>query len=317
MNWLEFSVTTDSETAEAVVQLFNAYGHGGAVVEIPMDCFEHELPAADPPGTVIVKTYLPEDAGAGDARRRLEEGLWHLAQISPIPEPAIRELAEVEWAEAWKQHYHLLRVGQRTVIVPAWEEYSAAPGEATIRLEPGMAFGTGLHPSTRLCLEALEAHLLPGSAVLDIGTGSGILAIAAAKLGAGSVLALDNDPVAVAVAEENAASNDVAGRVVVRRGSLPNEAPAGWAVGPFWEEGPLCLLDDGQYDLVVVNILAPVIMGMAAALSARLAPSGQLIAAGIIDDQAEAVARALQTHGLLVTARTQEQDWVCLVARRR
>ena len=176
-----------------------------------MDCFEYELAAAPPPSTVIVKTYLPLDGTAGEAQRRLEEGLWHLGQIYPIPDPVIRELAEEDWAEAWKQQYHLLRVGRRIVIVPAWEAYAPAPGEVVIRLEPGMAFGTGLHPTTRLCLEALEAHLAPGCTVLDVGTGSGVLAIAAAKLGARSVLALDADPVAVSVARENVALNGVAG----------------------------------------------------------------------------------------------------------
>lgn len=316
MDWLEFSVTTDSEVAEAVVELFNRYSRGGAVVETPVDCFEHELPAAHPPPEVIVKAYLPVDGYAHEAQQHLEEGLWHLRQICPISELAVRELAEEDWAEAWKQQYHRLRAGQRTVIVPAWEEYAPAPGEAVIRLEPGMAFGTGLHASTRLCLEALEAHLAPGCTVLDVGTGSGVLAIAAAKLGARSVLALDTDPVAVTVAEENAALNGVGDQVSLRHGSLPDHVPNGWAPTPSSTNRTPYLLQTGHFDLVLVNILAPVIVAMAPALAARLAPAGRIIAAGLIESQERSVVDALQANELQVAERTQEQDWVCLVAQR-
>jgi ribosomal protein L11 methyltransferase len=318
VDWLEISVSTDSEAAEAVVELFNRYGRGRAVVETAVDCFEYELEEAGPPQAVVVKTYLALDDGAAELRQRLEEGLWHLRQIYPLPEPLIRHMREEDWAEAWKQQYHLLRVGQRTVIVPAWEVYDAAPGEVVIRLEPGMAFGTGLHPTTRLCLEALERHLPPGGTVLDVGTGSGILAIAAAKLGAGPVLALDADPVAVDVARENVAANGVAERVAVRHGTL-----AGGDTLPRYlnldsgaeRQQRLEVLDSGRFDLILVTILAPVISGMAAALVARLAPGGRLIAAGLIDSQEQEVVDALGARGLGTVERTQEKDWVSLVAQ--
>lgn len=310
MKWLEFSVTTDGEAAEAVVELFNRYVQGQAVIETPVDCFEYELPTTVPPSTVVVKTYLPLDGGAAGIQQRLEQGLWHLGQIYPLPEPVLRELAEEDWAEAWKQQYHLLRAGRRIVIVPAWEEYEPVPGEIVVYLEPGMAFGTGLHPTTRLCLEALEAHLAPGGTVLDVGTGSGVLAIAAAKLGARLVLALDADPVAVTVAEENVQRNGTAAQVAVRHGSLP-----GGDVVPrhFLIDGTLDLLTAGSYDLVLVNILAPVIRGMAEALAARAAPGGRLITAGLIETQEADVTLALQGQGLQVIERTQEKDWVALV----
>jgi ribosomal protein L11 methyltransferase len=313
LDWLEFSVTTDGEAAEAVVELFNRYGRGGAAVETPVDCFEHELEERSTLAGVIVKAYLPLDGTATEARRRLEEGLWHLSRIYPIPEPVVRELAEQDWTEAWKQQFHLLRIGRRTVIVPAWEVYEPGPGEIVIRLEPGMAFGTGLHPTTRLCLAALESHLAKDSAVLDVGTGSGVLAIAAAKLGARSVFALDADPVAVAVAQENVTANGVAGRVIVWHGSL-----SGGDVVPkhFTEGSELELLESGTFDLVLVNILAPVIVGMAPALVARLAPGGRLIAAGLIEHQEAEVVRALEAQGLQIVHRTQEKDWVALAARR-
>ena len=314
MKWLEFSVTTDGEAAEAVVELFNRYGQGRAVVETPLDCFEYELAQACQPADVIVRTYLPLDGGAAESRRRLEEGLWHLRQIYPFAEPDIRELAEEDWTEAWKAQYHLLRFGQRTVIVPAWEAYEPAPGEIVIGLEPGMAFGTGLHPTTRLCLEALERHLMPDCTVLDVGTGSGILAIAAAKLGARAVLALDADSVAVTVAQENAATNGVGDRVTVWHGSLPGggEIPGYYAA----TEAPK-LVKAGRFDLVLINILAPVIVGMAPALAARLGPGGRVIAAGLIESQEADVAGALHGQGLEIVERAQEKDWVLLVLQRR
>jgi ribosomal protein L11 methyltransferase len=313
VKWLEVSVTIDGEAAEAVVELFNRHGQGSAVIEVPVDCFEHEMADAPSPSTVIVKTYLPVDGAAGAARRRLEEGLWHLQQIYPMPAPSFRELAEEDWAEAWKQHYHLLPIGQRTVIVPAWEDFESEPGQIVVRLEPGMAFGTGLHPTTRLCLEALEQQLEPGYTVLDVGTGSGVLAIAAAKLGARSVLALDADPVAVDVARENVDLNGVADRVTVRHGSLPGGDVVPWR---FSGDGRLHLLEAGRFDVVLVNILAPVISGMAPALQARLAPRGWLICAGLIENQEHDLVGVLTAQGLRIVERAQEKDWVCLVAQR-
>lgn len=312
LDWLEVSITTDGEAAEAVVELFNRYGRGHAVVETPVDCFEYELSTSPPPSTVIVKTYLLCDGSEVAARRRLEEGLWHLGQVYPIPDPVVRSVREEDWAEAWKQQYHLQRIGQRTVIVPAWEEYEAAPNEIVIRLEPGIAFGTGLHPTTRLCLRLLEEHAVPGIDVLDVGTGSGILAIAAAKLGARSVVALDADVAAVNVARENVAMNNASERVSVRHGTL-----SGGDAVPlnFVPDSSLQLLDKGWFDLVLINILAPVIISVAAGLVARLAPAGRVIAAGLIESQEVEVTNALRAVGLGIVERVQEKDWIALVAQ--
>jgi ribosomal protein L11 methyltransferase len=314
LDWLEISVTTDSEAAEAVVELFNRHGHGQAVIEIPQDRFEYELEPETRPASVIVKTYLPNDGSASTAQRRLEEGLWHLGQVYPIPEPVLLELAERDWAEAWKQQYQIQRVGRRTVIVPAWEEYAQPPGEIVIRLEPGMAFGTGLHPTTRLCLRALETHCPEAGEVLDVGTGSGVLAIAAAKSGARSVLALDADAAAVEIARENVVMNGVSGQVTVQHGTLPG----GDAVPiHFVENGDLDLVDTGRFDLILINILAHVIVSVAPALSARLAPGGTVLAAGLIDTQEPLVTESFRAAGLQVVERAQEKDWVSLVARGR
>ncbi|MGD8491607.1 MAG: 50S ribosomal protein L11 methyltransferase [Anaerolineae bacterium] len=313
MNWLEFSVTTESEATDAVVELFERCGWSQVVLEVPIDCFEYELEAT-PATVVIVKAYRPLDGDTQEARRRLEEGLWHLQQINPNIKPAVRELAESDWAEAWKDQYHLLRIGRRVVIAPAWEAYEPGDDEAVIRLEPGMAFGTGLHPTTRLCLAALE-DLAPDRTVLDVGTGSGVLAIAATKLGARAVLAVDADPVAVRVAKDNVALNGVASQVEVRHGSLPG-TPVEDLPARFRVDGQLELLEMGHFDLVLVNILAPVIVAMAPALAARLHPAGWLVAAGLIEVQETEVTAALAAQGLKVVDRYQEADWIALVAQR-
>jgi ribosomal protein L11 methyltransferase len=288
LSWLEASVQADGEAAEAVSEVFNRYGRGGAVLS--MDFGDESSDTA----VVTVKTYLPLDEEGSKTKRCIEEALWHLSQIYPLPAPEFRELTEDDWTNAWKKHYHVQRIGQRIVIKPPWQEHPPKPDEVVIELDPGMAFGTGLHPTTRMCLQVLEEHLEPGAKVLDLGTGSGILAIAAAKLGAGSVLALDNDLLAVKAARANVQSNGVKNLVTVEHGSL----------GKTTE----------KFELVLVNILARVIIELAAlGLVDRVRPTGLMIAAGIVVEQEAEVTAALRGHGLEIVERRQEKDWVTLV----
>jgi len=289
MEWLEVSVTVKNETAEAVAEVFSRYASRGVAIEAGPDGWNT--------GPVIVRAYLPADDQLRANKRRVEESLWHLGQIQPVPAPAFRPIAEADWAEAWKKQLKVLHIGQRTVIRPSWLDYTPAPGEIVIQLDPGMAFGTGLHPTTQMCLAALEELIHPEAQVLDLGAGSGILAIAAAKLGAGRVLAVDNDPVAVKTARGNAKTNGVSETVSVTSGSLA-DAPE-------------------SYDLVVVNILAKVIVEMAQqGLAERVRPGGTLIAAGILADQKSEVVAALQREGLTLVKQHQTEDWVCLVTKR-
>jgi ribosomal protein L11 methyltransferase len=288
LSWLEVSIRADGEAAEAVSEVLNRYGRGGAVVSAD---FEDELGET---AVVTVKTYLPLDEEGLKTKRCIEEALWHLSQIYPLPAPEFRELTEDDWANAWKKHYHVQRIGQRIVIKPPWQEHVPQPDEVVIELDPGMAFGTGLHPTTRMCLQALEEHLKPGAKVLDLGTGSGILAIAAAKLGAGSVLALDSDPLAVKAARANVWANGVQNLVAVEHGSLDKATE--------------------KFELVLVNILARVIIELAGqGLVDRVRPTGLVIAAGIIEDQEAEVTAALREQGLEIVERRQEKDWVTLV----
>lgn len=323
MDWIEISVRADGEAAEAVSELFNRAngrpdGQGSAVTEVG---------GFDPVGDdhrpfVIVRTYIATDlADSAERQRQIEEGLWFLGRIYPLGEPQVRRLAEEDWANAWKASYRPLRIGQRFLVVPAWlaEETVDAPGTFTtggmaeapgplrIVLDPGMAFGTGLHPSTQLCLRLMEEVVQPGERVLDAGCGSGILSIAAARLGAGAVDAFDIDPIAVRATAENVALNALPLAVNVATGAGPDD-------GPFWR------LPDGTrrvWDVVLVNILPHVIIALLEqGLHLHLAPGGRMILAGIIEEREPEVLAALAERGWRVTGRLVEGDWVALVAGR-
>jgi ribosomal protein L11 methyltransferase len=306
MQWTEISVLCDGEAAEAVAELFNRFnsrpGEDGSGAVIEVGGFDAYGELTEP--VVTVRTYLP--VGDQERQRQIEEGLWFLGRLYPMPDPAIRELAEEDWANVWKRHYAPTRVGQRLLIVPSWQADELGPAALDeagrpllpVILDPGMAFGTGLHPSTRLCMRALEQQLRPGEAVLDVGCGSGVLSITAARLGAGAILATDIDPIAVAATIENCQRNGVEGAVAARAGSLPEpaERPAGWPV-------------------IVANILADVIVHLLVdGMAQLLAADGRLIVSGIIEPRAGDVEAALEQASLRVVDRLAEGDWVALVA---
>jgi ribosomal protein L11 methyltransferase len=284
------------ETAPSVIELLERWGRGGAVVE----------QLAGPTGDLMtsIKVYLSDEDH--DELRQIEIGLALLNRVSPAQEfePHTRLLAKTDWAEAWKAHYHVLHVGRRLVVRPSWCDDTSLPHELILELDPGMAFGSGLHPTTQLCLRALEDIVRPGATVLDVGTGSGILAIAAGRLGAARVLALDTDPLAVQVARQNVALNRLEPVIAVQEGTLeiPQVDPRG----------------DGQagWEVIIANILAETIVQLAAAFQANLAPAGVLIASGIIADRADEVIASLHRHQLTLLERESDGDWVALTARR-
>lgn len=294
MKWIELAVDTDAEGAEAAAAFLNEFVSGGAVIEQTLAAEPGE--SLDPARAFTVRAFFTPDAG--EALEHAEKGLWHLAQLRSMSDPRTRDIAEEDWAEAWKKDYAVLHIGRRMVVKPSWLEHAPQPDDIVVELDPGMAFGTGLHPTTRLCLAALEEHMAPGARVLDVGTGSGILSIAAAKLGAASALALDLDPVAVETAARNATLNHVEDRVHVQPGSIDLER------------------DSNLYDLICINILAEVIAELAPALAAVLRPGGLVIASGILDFKAEDVVAAFAEQGILVLKREQETDWVALVGRK-
>lgn len=296
MDWLEVSVQVDGEAAEAVSEVFHRYGHGGAVLEEAISEIGEAVGR-----TLTVKVYLPFENGQAVGQREIEAALWHLSQLYPIPVPQFRHLSEEDWAHAWKKHYRVLRVSQRIVVKPSWQAYTPRPDDVVVELDPGMAFGTGLHPSTRLCLVALEEHLIPGMRGLDVGTGSGILAIAAARLGAGPVLALDTDPIAVEAARANVAANKLTHIVSVEPGSWPTLER-----------------QDQAFDIVLVNILAETIVELLdAGLVHCLRETGLIVVAGLIESQEAMVMEALGAQSVDIVERLQEKDWVALVGSKR
>lgn len=259
----------------------------------------HDLPAGglveEPAGrgTVRLRVYLPRDVATESLlqtlRRRLDRLTSHPIDIAGVADRA--------WESAWKEHYHAFPVGRRFWISPSWEAAPAPPGRLAIRLDPGMAFGTGLHASTQLCIELLEHALRPGQRVIDLGTGSGILAIAAARLGAGRVVAIDSDPVAVEAAERNCRENLVADRVrVVCRDGI------GGATGMR------------KADLVLANLTAALLRTHLPAIASRLAPGGAVAASGIVESQQAGVDRALAKARLQTIRRVQAGEWIGLLA---
>ncbi len=294
---MEVSISTDREGAEAVYELLNRYT-GGRTVSEELVQEEGGQALEPPPSLFAVRGYLPMDGRELELVGRIQEGLWHLAQLYPLGGLALREIVEEEWLDGWRQHYGIQRIGQRIVIVPSWQGYVAAPGEVVIRLDPGLAFGTGLHPTTRMCLMALQGHLQAGMRVLDVGTGSGILALAAARLGARCVVAVDTDPVAVQVAGKNIAANHLEHVVEVRQGSL--EAAQG----------------GGPFGMALVNIVAEVVAELTPAMVPLLGPGALLVGAGIMGAKEAMVRRAFQEQGLAAVGRWQEGDWVALMGRK-
>lgn len=291
LGWLEVSVRVVPEAAEAVAEVLSRYAPRGVV----LDLGEGEARSSQP---VTVKAYLVADTDVEARRHDVEAALWHLHHIwSVIPEPTFRPIVDQDWTAGWKESIPVMHLGARVVVKPSWRAYTPRPEEIVLEMDPGLAFGTGLHPTTQLCVAALEDFLQPGMHVLDLGTGTGILALVAAKLGAAEVLAVDNNSDAVAVARHNARDNDVAHVIRLLHGSLPD-------VG-------------GTYDLVVANILAHIIIDMAkSGLAKRVKLGGTLVVSGVLVEQADDVSTALGQQGLRVTERRRQDEWVALVARK-
>lgn len=289
MDFIEIAVIgIDGEAAEAVGDLFNRYGHGGAVIEATAPDFEK----------VTVRTVVPGDDP--DRLREIEVLLALMGQALPhgLPEPRLQTIGETDWAESWKEHFQVVRLGRQLVIKPSWRDYEPQAGDLVIEIDPGLAFGSGLHPTTQLCLRILEDLPLAGQRLFDVGTGSGILSLAALKLGAAFGRAVDVDEVAVRVAEENFTSNGLADRVETAVGSAGDYGLEPWPV-------------------VVANILAPVLIELMPQLASALAPNGRLILSGMLRDQEQAVTAAAQEQGLEVIDRATIEDWVALVATRK
>ena len=304
--WMELSIECDGEAVEAVSEILSRVASGGVSVEQPFTTEQEGLaasPVLDAP--VTIRAYLPaiDMAAVEAAIASAREQLGHLTafDLRPIGELTIREVHEEDWATAWKAHFPVMRLGRRIIIKPTWRDYEPAADDVIIALDPGMAFGTGLHPTTRLCLVGLERWadegIVAGASTLDVGCGSGILAVGAALLGADPVRAVDTDPIAVESTLENAARNGVS--VHASQGSVP--------------------IAEGPFDLVFANLVASILVQLAAELAAAVRPGdgtpgsgGRLLASGIFIDREAEVRRAFAAAGLRVVHRQHETDWVAL-----
>jgi ribosomal protein L11 methyltransferase len=308
--WVELLVAADLEAVEAVSEILTRYAPGGTSVEPGFGLTDEGLGAVvDPTRPAIVRAYLSglDPAGVEAAIGGATTALGHLQAfgLRPIGELRTRLVHEDDWAESWKSHFPVLRVGRRLVIRPTWRRHRRLPGDVVLSLDPGMAFGTGLHPTTRLCMAALETladegllarGLARGGAarVLDVGCGSGILAIAAAKLGAGELLGVDTDPIAVESTTINARRNGQTRRLRVRQGSVPS--------------------GEGPFDLVLANLIASLLVQLAEPLRGELAPGARILASGIFRDREGDVREAFEAAGLRLGRRWAEEDWVALEA---
>ncbi len=296
MKWVELSVEVHPEAVDAVAEVFHLHGTGGVAIDQPIEVDREGELLPTFVGHPVIKAYLPMGSDLAAQEREIEEALWHLQafDLSPVGALQRRELDEEDWANGWKEHFHPLRVG-RIVIKPTWREWGPKPDELVVELDPGMAFGTGLHPTTQLMLSALQARVRPDMRILDLGTGSGILAIPAAMLGA-RVTGLDTSEVAVEVARANVAANGMTERVSVERGSI--DAVAG-----------------RRFDLVFANIIAGVLVDLASQLAGALELGAELLGSGIIDERADLVRDAFVAAGLEIAEQQREGDWWLIVAR--
>lgn len=297
LKWLELSVQSPPEFVEPLSQIFYRYGHGGVALEEEggYSPDEGELPPV--PSQVTLRTYLPINSTTEERRNRIDLAVRLVAHVCPIPPLQERVLEEQEWEDSWKEHFHVLRVSPRIVIKPTWRSYEPVPGDIVISLDPGMAFGTGQHPTTRMCLERLDKVCRAGMDVLDIGCGSGILSIAAARLGARSVFALEIDSVAVGAAKQNVRENGALHNVRVGQGTLPHPE-----------------VRARIYDIAVANISAKVVSEIAKELVTAVKPGGEVIASGIVLEHSDSVVRELTAAGGRVDEPIVDGDWVTLIA---
>lgn len=308
MQWAEVSVDTSHEATELVSEILQELGAAGVVIEDPELLNEYirsglwdytDLKESEETEAVRVKAYWALDEELEGKLQRLAVRLDGLAAHgidTGAGAVSWKAVADEDWAETWKEFFHTEKIGARTVIKPTWEEYEAGAGEIVAELDPGAAFGTGQHATTALCIRALEELVRPGMTVFDIGTGSGVLAIVAAKLGAKRVEAVDFDPVAVRVARENVRQNGA--EDVVRTG-----------------QSDLLKSVEGEADLIIANIIADIIVRLFGEVEAHLAPDGTMLLAGIIEDRLQDVVEAAALHGFAVEKIEQEKGWAAVIVK--
>ena len=318
MEWLELTIDTVSSGIDAVAAALTAAGFDDLVLEDQQefetfldqnraywDYIDEDL-QQKLQGLSQIKLYLPSDDSAKlEQLKALLERLKSREELGTL-NLTVAPLAQVDWEESWKENYPPQEVGQRLVVLPYWLAETNVQDRLPVILDPGLTFGTGAHPSTQMVMEAMEQLVTPGSTCLDLGSGSGILSIAALRLGAGSAIGVDIDPKAEDIAQENAAYNGFSAPEFT---ALTGNVTA--------DRTLMDTLRQKQYDLVLVNIVADVIIGLAPVLPQLLSKQSTLICSGILDTRLADVTVALQAAGLTVTALREKEDWRCITAKRR
>lgn len=319
MRWHEITIHTTEEAVEMISNFLHELGAGGVSIEESGTLNKqrdtslgqwYELPLNDiPEGQAVIKGYFAELTDIEPLVSELDASVQGLTEFGiDIGRAFIetREVDEEDWANSWKQYFKPLRISERITIKPTWENYEPEEGELIVELDPGMAFGTGTHPTTSLCLKVLEQVIQEGDDVIDVGTGSGVLAIAAAKLGARHVLALDLDPVAVSSAMENTRLNGLESTITVRESDLlkvlrDKETPTGITL---------------PAKVVIANILAEIIVLFIDDVYQVLEPNGIYVVSGIYKNKEDVIDEALAKAGFVVERKERDQDWIAFVARK-
>lgn len=309
MKWAEISIQTSHEATEAVAEIFHELGASGVLIEDPelVNTYIHsgawdytDIPLAEETEVVTVKAWLPTDE---DLPSKLEQLRLHIDEMSQFLDKGsglinCSEIQDEDWANNWKQFFHPERIGEKIVVKPSWEEYTPLDNDIVIELDPGMAFGTGTHATTSMCIQFLEEYVKPEMKVFDVGTGSGILAIAASKLGAKDIEAADYDNVAVDVAKENIEKNHECENIKIFQSDLLKNM-------------------NGKADLIIANIIADIIIRMFNDVDNYLNPHGAILTSGIIADRIADVTKAAEEHGFMVEKMNEKAGWAAIIFRRK
>lgn len=304
IHWREIKIQVNSELAEALAEVLGRFVSGGVVVQA-VTRFNSHTQENEPTGEVLISGYLLVDEKLAANQQKIEEALWHLSQIEPIPRPQYADIQDQDWMKAWKEHYSPIEIGEKMLVMPAWQELQAGESRSVIRINPAMAFGTGTHPTTQLCMRLMEKHLTQGTRVIDIGCGSGILSIAALKLGAKNVIAVDVDGQAIDSTKENAILNGISSTTLeIGKGSVKE-----------------ILSGQFSYDhasLVMVNILASIILRLfEQGLADIVTKDGMLLLSGILIHQEEEIMDTAQQKGFKLVSRLSDGDWVSVALRKK